>query len=63
MAIGQDTKYYEIKSGDTLSAIAKTFYGDGSKYMKIVEANKEVIKDAEKIFPGQKIRIPKIYTP
>jgi len=60
LPIGQNTEYYEIKSGDTLWAVAKNFYGDGNKYMKIVEANKEVIKDADKIFPGQKIRIPKI---
>ncbi len=60
LPIGQDTEYYEIKSGDTLWAVAKNFYGDGNKYIKIVEANKEVIKDADKIFPGQKIRIPKI---
>lgn len=34
-------------------------YGNGAKYKAIVEANKEVIKDENKIFPGQKIRIPK----
>ncbi len=60
LPIGKDTEYYEIKSGDTLWAVAKNFYGDGNKYTKIVEANKEVIKDADKIFPGQKIRIPKL---
>ncbi len=48
---------YEIKSGDTLWAIAKKFYGDGNKYKKIFEDNKEVIKDPDKIYPGQKIRI------
>ena len=53
------TQYYEIKSGDTLSAIAKQFYGDANKYPKIFEANREVIKNADLIYPGQKIRIPK----
>ena len=53
------TQYYLIKSGDTLSAIAQQFYGDAGKYPKIFEANREVIKDANLIFPGQKIRIPK----
>lgn len=53
------TQYYIIKSGDTLSAIAKQFYGDANKYNQIFEANREVIKDANLIFPGQKIRIPK----
>ena len=51
-------QYYEIKSGDTLSAIAKHLLGDANAYMKIFEANREVIKDPNKIFPGQKIRIP-----
>ena len=51
-------EYYIIKKGDTLSAIAKQFYGKGNEYPKIFEANREVIKDANLIFPGQKIRIP-----
>lgn len=58
-SIEDGTQYYIIKSGDTLSAIAKQFYGDANKYPKIFEANREVIKDANLIFPGQKIRIPK----
>ena len=51
-------EYYEIKSGDTLSKIAKTYYGDAGAYPRIFEANREVIKDANLIYPGQKIRIP-----
>jgi len=51
-------EYYFIKKGDTLSAIAKQFYGKANDYPKIFEANREVIKDANLIFPGQKIRIP-----
>lgn len=54
----ESVEYYEIKSGDTLSAIAKQYYGKASAYMKIFEANREVIKDPNKIYPGQKIRIP-----
>lgn len=49
---------YEIKSGDTLSGIAKRYYGDAMQYMRIFEANKGVIDDPDKIYPGQKIRIP-----
>lgn len=49
---------YEIKRGDTLGAIAKQFYGKASAYMKIFEANKDIISDPDKIYPGQKIRIP-----
>ena len=50
--------YYEIVSGDTLSAIAQRYYGKASAYPKIFEANREVIKDPDKIYVGQKIRIP-----
>jgi hypothetical protein len=51
-------EYYIIKKGDTLSAVAKQFYGKANDYPKIFEANREVIKDPNLIFPGQKIRIP-----
>ena len=54
-----ETEYYTIKSGDTLWAIASKFLGNGSKYPEIFEANREVIEDPDKIFPGQKIRIPR----
>jgi len=55
-----DVDYYEIVSGDTLSKIAKKFYGDANAYNQIFEANREVIKDPDLIFVGQKIRIPKM---
>lgn len=51
-------EYYTIESGDTLSKIAKERYGNAMDYPKIFEANKEVIKDPDLIYPGQKIRIP-----
>ena len=51
-------QFYEIKSGDTLGAISKQFYGKSSQYMRIYEANSEIISDPNKIYPGQKIRIP-----
>jgi len=51
-------EYYVIQSGDTLSKIAKQYLGDAMAYPKIFEANREVIKDANLIYPGQKIRIP-----
>jgi len=50
--------YYEIQKGDSLWKIADIYYKDGSRYPEIVEANLEVIKDADKIYPGQMIRIP-----
>ena len=58
-ALAGDDEFYVIQKGDTLWAIATRAYGNGAKYKAIVEANKEVIKDENKIFPGQKIRIPK----
>jgi nucleoid-associated protein YgaU len=50
--------FYEVKSGDNLSKIAKHFYGDANKYPKIFEANKPMLKDADEIYPGQRLRIP-----
>ena len=50
--------FYTIAKGDTLWGISSDFYKDGAKYPLIVEANLEVIKDADKIYPGQSIRIP-----
>ncbi len=51
-------EYYVIERGDTLSHIAKRYYGNANKWPKLFEANREVIQDPDKIFPGQKIRIP-----
>ena len=50
--------FYTIQSGDSLSKIAKEHYGDASKWTALFEANREVIEDPDKIYPGQKIRIP-----
>ena len=54
----QQVEYYLIQSGDTLSKLAQKFYGDANVYNRIFEANKEVIKNPDLIFVGQKIRIP-----
>jgi nucleoid-associated protein YgaU len=51
-------EYYVIQSGDSLSKIAKKYYQNAMEYPRIFEANREVIKDADLIYPGQKIRIP-----
>jgi nucleoid-associated protein YgaU len=51
-------QYYDVKSGDSLSKIAKQFYGDANKYNLIFEANRPMLKDADAIYPGQKLRIP-----
>jgi nucleoid-associated protein YgaU len=52
------TQTYVVQKGDTLSKIAKQFYGDASLYPQIFEANRDVLKDPDKIRPGQKLRIP-----
>ena len=49
---------YEVVAGDTLSKIAKKFYGDANKYKTIFEANKDQLTDPDKIKVGQKLRIP-----
>ena len=52
------TQWYEVKRGDTLSKIAKEVYGDASLYPKIFEANRDSLKNPDKIRVGQKLRIP-----
>lgn len=47
-----------VQSGDTLWAIAKKYYGNGNLYTKIVNANKDKIKNPNLIFPGQQLVIP-----
>ena len=49
---------YTVKSGDTLSKIAKQHLGDANAYMKIFEANKDQLTDPDKIKPGQVLKIP-----
>jgi nucleoid-associated protein YgaU len=46
-------------SGDSLSKIAKKYYGDAMKWNTLFEANREVIQNADLIYPGQVIRVPK----
>jgi len=54
----EESKYYTVKSGDTLSKIAKEFYGNANAYMQIFEANKPMLSHPDKIYPGQNLRIP-----
>ncbi len=55
---GWQSKTYTVQSGDTLSKIAQEYYGNASKYQQIFEANKPMLKDPDKIYPGQVLRIP-----
>ncbi|CAI9428691.1 peptidoglycan-binding protein LysM [Candidatus Ornithobacterium hominis] len=49
---------YTVKSGDTLSKISKEVYGDANQYNKIFEANRPMLSDPDKIYPGQVLYIP-----
>lgn len=53
-----ESKMYTVKSGDTLSKIAKEMYGDANQYNKIFEANQPLLSHPDKIYVGQMLRIP-----
>ena len=53
-----EAQYHDVVRGDTLSAIAKKYYGDANKYPVIFEANKPMLTHPDKIYPGHKLRIP-----
>jgi len=55
---GQAAHTYTVKSGDTLSKIAKDMLGDANAYMDIFNANKDQLSDPDKIKPGQVLKIP-----
>jgi len=55
-----ESQFYTVKKGDTLSKISKEFYGNPMKYMLIFEANKPMLENPDKIYPGQALRIPKL---
>lgn len=54
----EESRYYTVKSGDTLSKISKEMYGDANRYPAIFEANKPMLSDPDRIYPGQMLRIP-----
>jgi nucleoid-associated protein YgaU len=54
-----ESQWHTVAKGDTLSAIAKKFYGNANAYQKIFEANTPMLKHPDKIYPGQLLRIPK----
>lgn len=53
-----EATFYTVKKGDTLWAVAKAHYGEGGKFNAIFEANRPMLKDPDKIYPGQTLRIP-----
>ncbi len=57
-AASSTAQTYSVKSGDSLSKIAKQFYGDAGRYMEIFEANRDQLSDPNKIDVGQQLKIP-----
>ncbi len=57
--VAPQKEYYTVKSGDSLSKIAKQLYGDANAWHKIHQANTDQIKDPNLIHPGQKLLIPR----
>ncbi len=55
---GPEPRFHTVAKGDTLSAIAQKYLGAAGKYPAIFEANKPMLKDPNKIYPGQVLRIP-----
>lgn len=56
----QGNRFYTVQAGDTLSVIAENVYGDAAKSKVLLEANKSMLKNPDRIYPGQVLRIPKI---
>jgi nucleoid-associated protein YgaU len=52
------SRTYTVVSGDTLSRIAKQFYNDANQWQRIFEANRDILKNPDRISPGQNLRIP-----
>jgi len=53
-----EPKFHTVEKGDTLWKIASTHLGSGARYPEIFEANKPMLSDPDKIYPGQMLRIP-----
>lgn len=54
-----DNQFHDVVTGDTLSALAKKYYGDASKYQRIFDANRDQLTDPDKIRVGQKLKVPR----
>jgi len=51
-------RWHEVASGDTLSKLAAHYYGNGREYMRIFEANRDVLTNPDRIRVGQRLRVP-----
>ena len=59
-APAEGARSYTVKSGDSLWKIADEMYGNGAKYTHIFEANRDILDDPDRIFPGQELKIPEL---
>lgn len=59
-APAEEIRFHMVEAGDTLSKISKEVYGNANHYNEIFEANKPMLSDMDKIYPGQNLRIPKL---
>jgi len=57
-AVPSSERIHTVASGDTLTSIAKQYYGDASKWQKILDANKDILKSPDSLQLGQKLKIP-----
>jgi nucleoid-associated protein YgaU len=57
-ATGPEPRFHTVEKGESLWKIAEATLGEGSRYMEIFEANKPMLTDPDKIYPGQVLRIP-----
>jgi len=57
-AVVEEPVFYTVQKGDSLWKIAQAHYGNGNKWEALFEANREVIKNPDLIYPGQQIRVP-----
>jgi nucleoid-associated protein YgaU len=55
-----ESNFYTVQAGDTLGKIAQEHYGAANKYTAIFEANQPMLSDPDKIYPGQKLRLPQL---
>ena len=55
---GHAQRRYTVRAGDTLSKISREFYGDADQYMRIFNANRQVLRDPNTIIPGQQLVVP-----
>lgn len=54
----ESTRTYTVKSGDSLSKIARQFYGNTDDWRRIFDANRDIIENPDLIHPGQTLRLP-----